>query len=84
MYRNNKGYVEWLLDENKFQEKFKSLYKEHEIKKTNFRFMSQQDEDKYICQYLIKDKIIDGTFLELYARDGHIYSNTKILEDLFN
>ena len=48
------------------------------------RFYSQQDEDKYIIQYLLKEKITDGTFLEIGACDGVLYSNTKTLEDYFN
>ena len=48
------------------------------------KFYSQQDEDKYIIQYLLKDKITDGTYLEVGAFDGVSYSNTKTLEDYFN
>ena len=47
------------------------------------RFYSQQDEDKYIIQYLLKEKIKDGTYLEIGACDGLIYSNTKTLEEFF-
>jgi len=47
----------------------------------NVKFYSQQDEDKYIIQYLLKDKITDGTYLEIGACDGLLYSNTKALED---
>jgi len=50
----------------------------------NVKFYSQQDEDKYIIQYLLKDKITDGTYLEIGACDGLLYSNTKTLEDFFN
>ena len=50
----------------------------------NVKFYSQQDEDKYIIQYLLKDKITDGTYLEIGACDGLLYSNTKALEDFFN
>jgi hypothetical protein len=48
----------------------------------NVRFYSQQDEDKYIIQYLLKNKIDDGTYLEIGACDGLLYSNTKTLDKL--
>ena len=47
------------------------------------KFYSQQDEDKYIIQYLLKEKITNGTYLEIGACDGKLYSNTKTLEDFF-
>ena len=33
---------------------------------------------------MLKEKITDGTFLEIGACDGVLYSNTKTLEDYFN
>ena len=62
------------------------IFKKCEIFNINpesVKFYSQQDEDKYIIQYLLKDKITDGTYLEIGACDGLIYSNTKTLEDFF-
>lgn len=83
MYKNNKGQPEWLLDIKKFEDRFNEIYKSFELKQKQFNFYSQQDEDKYVTQYLLRNNITDGTFLELYAHDGVTYSNTKLLEELF-
>jgi FkbM family methyltransferase len=84
MYKLNNGLREWSLDPISFKKELikKSLY--FGIKFTDIIFYSQQDEDKYIIQYLLKEKITDGTFLEIGACDGLLYSNTKTLEDYFN
>ena len=82
MYRLNRGLKEWSLDPDAFLPEFRSRAKEFGIIK-DIRFYSQQDEDKYIIQYLLKDKVTDGTFLEIGACDGILYSNTKTLEDFF-
>ena len=84
MYKINKGLIEWTLDINSFVPEFYKKCKVFNIKPENVRFYSQQDEDKYIIQYLLKNKIHDGTYLEIGACDGLLYSNTKTLEDFFN
>lgn len=53
------------------------------MKASEVDFYSQQDEDKYIIQYMLRDRIEDGTYLEIGACDGLLYSNTKTLEDHF-
>jgi FkbM family methyltransferase len=84
MYTINRGLKEWKLDINTFVSEFYNKCKIFDIIPTNVKFYSQQDEDKYIIQYLLKDKITDGTFLEIGACDGVLYSNSKTLEDYFN
>ena len=44
-------------------------------------FYSQQGEDIYIYDNFINKTVPDGTFIELGAVDGVIYSNTKFFED---
>tara|TARA_R110000803_G_scaffold53962_1_gene110534 strand:- start:719 stop:1441 length:723 start_codon:yes stop_codon:yes gene_type:complete len=44
-------------------------------------FYSQQGEDFYIFKNLINQHRSDGTYLELGAWDGNVYSNTKFFED---
>jgi hypothetical protein len=44
-------------------------------------FYSQQGEDIYIYNNFINKIVPDGTFIELGAMDGVIYSNTKFFED---
>ena len=84
MYKINRGMKEWSLDINKFIPDYLNKCKLFAIDNPrNVRFYSQQDEDKYIIQYLLKDKITDGTYLEIGACDGVLYSNTKTLEDYF-
>lgn len=82
MYRMNRGLKEWSLDPGAFLPELNARMKEFDIKR-DIRFYSQQDEDKYIIQYLLKNKITNGTFLEIGACDGVLYSNTKTLEDFF-
>jgi len=84
MYRSNRGLLEWSLEPLSFQRELIKKCKLFEVSPFNMRFYSQQDEDKYIIQYLLKEKITDGTFLEIGACDGVLYSNTKTLEDYFN
>ena len=79
-----KGLSEWTLDINTFIPEFIKKCKIFDIEPNNVKFYSQQDEDKYIIQYLLKNKINDGTYLEIGACDGLLYSNTKTLEDFFN
>lgn len=74
---------EWSLDEESFEYKMLEINKIWNLP-SKINYYSQQDEDKYIIQYLLKDKITDGTFLEIGAFDGLTYSNTKTLEDYFN
>lgn len=83
MYRINKGMIEWSLDVNKFKTDFCKKCDIFNINSNEVKFYSQQDEDKYIIQYLLKKKINDGTYLEIGACDGLLYSNTKTLEEYF-
>ena len=83
MYYINKGLREWKLDIYKFQNEFVNKCHIFNINKNDVKFYSQQDEDKYIIQYILKNKINDGTYLEIGACDGILYSNTKCLEDYF-
>lgn len=84
MYKINRGLREWSLDINLFMPEFIKKCEIFNINPQNVKFYSQQDEDKYIIQYLLKEKINDGTYLEIGACDGILYSNTKTLEDFFN
>ena len=84
MYKINRGLKEWHIDINAFKQEFLKKCKIFNINSYNINFYSQQDEDKYIIQYLLKEKISDGTYLEIGAMDGIQYSNTKVLEDHFN
>tara|TARA_B110000967_G_C18639857_1_gene437949 strand:+ start:29 stop:772 length:744 start_codon:yes stop_codon:yes gene_type:complete len=84
MYKYTNGLKEWTLDFSSFIQEFKNKCDLFEIKPQDVKFYSQQDEDKYIIQYLLKKKINDGTYLEIGACDGLLYSNTKTLEDYFN
>ena len=83
MYKLNKGLTEWTIDIKSFIKEFLIKCKIFNINPNIVKFYSQQDEDKYIIQYLLKEKISDGTFLEIGACDGVLYSNTKTLEDYF-
>jgi len=82
MYVDNNGLKEWRLD-NSYEDYSIETYKNFGVSKDSIRYYSQQDEDKYIIQKILKDKITDGVFLELGACDGIMYSNTKTLEDYF-
>lgn len=83
MYKLNRGLREWSLDMDSFIKEFLNKCKIFNINSRDVKFYSQQDEDKYIIQYLLKEKIDDGTFLEIGACDGVLYNNTKTLEDHF-
>lgn len=83
MYRINRGLREWSIDMKSFVPEFVKKCKIFNVNPREVIFYSQQDEDKYIIQYLLKDKIEDGTYLEIGACDGVLYSNTKTLEDYF-
>lgn len=83
MYKTTNNLKEWCLNEKIFNVDFKKKCEIFGINKDIVKFYSQQDEDKYIIQYLLKEKINDGTFLEIGACDGVLYSNTKTLEDYF-
>lgn len=76
--------MEWSLDINSFKVECIKRCAVFDVDPRTVRFYSQQDEDKYIIQYLLKNKIDDGTYLEVGANDGLTYSNTKTLEDFFN
>jgi FkbM family methyltransferase len=83
MYRDNKGLKEWSLDRDAFISEFVIKCERFGENPNNVRFHSQQDEDKFIIQYILNDRIQDGTFLEIGAYDGVLHSNTKTLEDHF-
>lgn len=83
MYTINRGLREWSLDKQSFIKEFTKKCDIFEIDPKKVIFYSQQDEDKYIIQYLLKTKITDGTYLEIGACDGKLYSNTKTLQDYF-
>jgi len=83
MYRINNGLTEWSLDNNAFIREFVEKSALYGINPARVTFYSQQDEDKYIIQYLLKDRIYDGTYLEIGACDGKLYSNTLTLEKYF-
>lgn len=83
MYKYHRGLKEWTLNKTVFKSEFEKKCKLFNINSFDVKFYSQQDEDKYIIQYLLKDKINDGTYLEIGGCDGILYSNTKTLEDFF-
>jgi FkbM family methyltransferase len=83
MYKYTRGLKEWTLDPVSFTKEFVKKCNIFNIHPRNVKFYSQQDEDKYIIHYLLKNKINDGTYLEIGACDGVLYSNTKTLEDHF-
>lgn len=83
MYHINKGLREWSLDPAIFANIFNIKCLEFNVNPNTVKFYSQQDEDKYIIQYILKQKITDGTYLEIGGCDGILYSNTKTLEDHF-
>jgi len=83
MYKSNKGLIEWHIDKEAFLEEFQKKCTLYMLQSNTVRFYSQQDEDKYIIQYLLKTRVTDGTYLEIGACDGLLYSNTKTLEDYF-
>jgi FkbM family methyltransferase len=77
MYKHNNGLIEWHLEPNDF----KKFIEENNYK--HVKYYSQQDEDKYILRYILKPHTQNGTFLEIGACDGILYTNTKMLEDHF-
>ena len=83
MYKINNGLKEWHIDSTLFYLEFIDICKKFNIETYDVTFYSQQDEDKYIIQYFLKEPIKDGTFLEIGGCDGIMYSNTKTLEDHF-
>ena len=83
MYKINGNLKEWHLEPSVFYLRFIDVCKSFNIQTYNVQFYSQQDEDKYIIQYLLKEPIKDGTFLEVGGCDGVLFSNTKTLEDHF-
>ncbi len=81
----NKDYfTEWRLNQDSFTSRFEKICSDFDIDDpSKVQFHSQQDEDKYIIQFILKKKITNGVFLEIGACDGILYSNTKTLEDYF-
>ena len=57
MYRVNRGLREWSLDVNSFIKEFLNKCNIFNINPRDVKFYSQQDEEKYIIQYLLKEKI---------------------------
>ena len=55
MYKINKGLREWTIDMSKFIPEFCKKCQTFDIDPHSVKFYSQQDEDKYIIQYLLKD-----------------------------
>ena len=62
MYKINRGLYEWHLDLKSFIPKFILICDKYDLDPNKIKFYSQQDEDKYIIQYLLKEKINDGVF----------------------
>lgn len=56
MYKINKGLKEWHIDPDSFIKEFVNKCKIFDINPNTIKFYSQQDEDKYIIQYLLKKK----------------------------
>lgn len=83
MFINNHNLNELVIIQKKFIPNYIEKCKIFQIEPRKMKFYSQQNEDKYIIQYLLKKKITDGVFLELGACNGVLYSNTKTLEDYF-
>lgn len=83
MYKINNGLLEWTINKSEFNKELKKKCEIFDVNIDDIKFYSQQDEDKYIIQYLLKDKINDGTYLEIGGCDGILCSNTKTLEDFF-
>ena len=83
MYKINNGLKEWHLNENEFKKNLINKCIKFNIPFHTIKFYSQQDEDKYIIQYILKDKLSDGVYFEVGGCDGILYSNTKTLEDYF-
>ena len=83
MYKYTRGLKEWTIDKDAFLKEFIKKCKLFNINPLNVKFYSQQNEDKYIIQYLLKNKIEDGTYLEIGACNGILASNTKTLEDYY-
>ena len=80
----NNNQREWSIDPTAFVKEYMDTCRKWNIKSpSSVQFYSQQDEDKYIIQYLLKDRITDGTYLEIGGCDGVRHSNTKTLQDYF-
>jgi len=60
---------------------FKLLFK-YRFKYFNLKFYSQQNEDKYIYNFFDLDKTKKGTYLEIGACDGKLFSNTLTLNEV--
>ena len=74
---------EWDYTQDEFYFPFMKICREFKINPNQVFFHSQQNEDKYVIQKLLKEKIEDGVYLEVGAMDGLTYSNTKTLQDHF-
>lgn len=88
MYKINRGLTEWHIYMPSFFKEFINKCKIFDINPSNVKFYSQQDEDKYIIQYLLKEKISDGTFLEVGCerqRGNEVWLNKNYFrKHLFN
>jgi len=58
MYKINRGLTEWTIDMHSFISEFYRKCKIFDIEPESVKFYSQQNEDKYIIQYLLKNFII--------------------------
>ena len=83
IYVNNNGLKEWRLNPELFINILIDKSKIFKYDLNKLRFYSQQDEDKYIIQKILKKPVTDGVFLEAGGMDGVSHSNTKTLEDFF-
>jgi len=60
------------------------LFVIYRIKFFKMNFYSQQNEDKYLYSFFNLDKTKNGTYLELGACDGKLFSNTLSLNKINN
>ena len=82
-YVINRGLKEWKINPKFFNSVLQEKCRNFNINPKSIKFYSQQDEDKYIIQKILKKPVKDGVFLEAGAMDGVTYNNTKTLEDFF-
>lgn len=59
MYRDNKGLKEWSLDRDSFISELVTKCERFGQNPNTVRFYSQQDEDKFIIQYILNDRVQD-------------------------
>ena len=54
----NNNQSEWHFDMNKFIQPFFNICRTYNLDSNGIRFYSQQDEDKNILQYILKEKLM--------------------------